>query len=386
MFRKSVVSILALACIMSLPTATLAEETSRREFSVAGGGKLVLDLETGADVEIRGTGGSSVIVEYSSVCSPDCKIDFRESGKGLTIRTEFLGRSSHQSSSIDLLIEVPRFFDVELDSNGGALSIDGVDGRFLGKTMGGELRLHDVRGEAELTTMGGKIELTDSELDGYLKTMGGEVLFENVIGNVKGSSMGGNVRYKNVERRNGRLGSPPRTGDQLDEIGPDTVQISTMGGAIRIEEAREGADVHTMGGNIRISDAEVFVRAKTMGGDIEIESIDGWVQATTMGGDVDVTVIGTGGDVNLVSMSGDIVLTVPSGFGMSLDLEIAFTRNSRQDYRIKAPGDLTQTVTPEWDYDHGSPRKYIRMAGSVSGRANSVSVRTVNGNITVRER
>ena len=62
--------------------------------------------------------------------------------------------------------------------------------------------------------------------------------------------MGGNGRDKNLQRREGELGSPARTGSDLGEITTDTVQISTMGGAIEIEDAPEGADLHTMGGNI----------------------------------------------------------------------------------------------------------------------------------------
>jgi hypothetical protein len=85
-------------------------------------------------------------------------------------------------------------------------------------------------------------------------------------------------------------------------------------------------------------------------------------------------------------MSGDIDLVVPSGFGMDLDLEIAFTRNSSQDFEIDAPGNLPSTVSPDWDHGHGTPRKYIRSSGSVNGGGNSVKIETVNGNITIRER
>ncbi len=110
-----------------------------------------------------------------------------------------------------------------------------------------------------------------------------------MVGDVRGSSMGGNVRYKNVRSRGGRSVAE-RTGGGIDEVDPDTVQISTMGGEIEVEEAPEGADLHTMGGDIEVHGARRFVRAKTMGGNIEIESIDGWVQATTMGGNIDVHV------------------------------------------------------------------------------------------------
>lgn len=383
MFKKAIATVFAVGCVLLL-TGASTDEQGTFEFPVGSGGELVLDLKAGGSVEIVGTGGSTVSVSYEMKCSPKCSIDFEEGANSLIVKTRFAKALGSQNSEIEMRFEVPSQFDVRLDSSGGGLSIDGVEGTFTGKTKGGRIELHNVWGEAELTTMGGRIVLTDSELDGFLKTMGGQVLFENVVGNVRGKSMGGNVRYKNVQRRDGRLGSPPRTGEDLDDSKPDTVQISTMGGAIEVDEAFEGADVHTMGGNIEIRDADRFVRAKTMGGDILIESIDGWVEATTMGGDIDVTVTGSGGDVQLTSMSGDVVLTVPSGFSMDLNLEIAYTRNSQQDYKIETPFDLRQSVSDEWDRENGTPRKYIRAKGSTGG-AHSVRVRTVNGNITVAQ-
>lgn len=381
------IRILFAGALLVFATAAAAEFQGDREFDASSGGTLILDLEAGGSVSITGHGGSGITVSYS-VSGPsadDCSVEFvfRENADELKIITDYTDRGSSHSSTIRFDIRVPSQFDIELDSMGGSLSIDGVEGEFRGKTMGGPLTLSDVRGEARLTTMGGQIRLTDSELDGSLKTMGGEVLFENVVGDVTGSSMGGNVRYKNVQRRGGQVGSPDRL-SEIDEATVETVQISTMGGAIEIEEAPEGASLHTMGGEIHVTDAARFVRAKTMGGDILIESVDGWVKATTMAGDVDVTVTGSGGDVELSSYSGDITLHVPSGFSMELELEIAYTRNSRQDYRIDAPFDLQELRTREWDYDNGSPRKFIRASGS-NGGANRVKIETINGNITIVE-
>lgn len=380
--RKRVLAALIMAAVANaLPAAAPAAPVSRT-FPAASGGTLVLDLDAGGDVEVAGTGGSSVKVAYTADCTPQCSVEFEETPKGLRVETRFSGGGGNQNSDIVLKIQVPGRFDVQVSSMGGDVSINGVEGEFSGKTHGGALTLRGVRGSASLSTMGGEITLTDSELDGSLKTMGGEVLFENVVGDVRGSSMGGNVRYKNVRRRDGEPGRPPRT-EEVAGATPETVQISTMGGRIEVEEAPEGANLQTMGGDIRVSDARRFVRATTMGGDIVIDGIDGWVDATTMGGSIETTVTGSGGDVTLTSMSGDITLHVPPGFGMDLDLEIAFTRNSEKNYTIKGPGRLPVTTTPEWDHTQGSPRRYIRSTGAVDGGGNKVKIRTVNGNITV---
>ena len=88
--------------------------------------------------------------------------------------------------------------------------------------------------------------------------------------------------------------------------------------------------------------------------------------------------------MTLTSLRANITLRVPRGFGMDLDLEIAYTRNSRQEYRIDAPRGLKPTVSPDRDYDKGSPRRYIRAAGAVNGGGNKVKIEAVHGNITVK--
>ncbi len=381
MFRSVLASFVLGSAALSFAAPTIrAEAAGPREFRVSPGQTLTLDLKAGGGVKVTGDGGSAVSVSYSA--SEGSVVEFDEGGDGLKVVTRYVTKSGHQSSNIDIEIHVPRRFDVAIDSMGGSLEIDGVEGAFRGQTMGGHLTLHDVRGEAHLKTMGGPIRLTESELDGSLETMGGEVLFQDVTGDVRGSSMGGNVRYERVTRRDGKRATLDRLGD-VDDVTDETVQITTMGGEIDVDEAPEGAALHTMGGDIHVKDARRFVSATTMGGDIVIDGADGWVKGTTMGGNIEATVVGSGGDVTLQSMSGDITLTVPRGFGMQLDLEIAYTKESTQSYRIITDLELSRSGTDEWDHEHGSPRKYLRATGTAGGGGNRVTIKTVNGDIRI---
>ena len=63
-----------------------------------------------------------------------------------------------------------------------------------------------------------------------------------------------------------------------------------------------------------------------MGGNIEIDAVDGLVKATTMGGDVNVRMVGDPAkgkrDVEIQSMGGDIMLTVPSALSMDFDITL----------------------------------------------------------------
>jgi DUF4097 and DUF4098 domain-containing protein YvlB len=355
-----------------------AQETIEKEFKVAMGKRLDLNLKTGGSVEISGWDKELLTakVYLDGRDWEDCKVDFKETSSGVQIHSSFIGKWRNHSTDVRCEIKVPKRFDLEIQTMGGEVSIMNVEGEISGKTMGGKLQLSGLKGKIDLTTMGGNITLTSSDLDGKVHTMGGQVLLQDVKGSVKGSSMGGNVIYKNVTNREGKS-----TGEE--------VRISTMGGDINVDDAPAGAEVHTMGGDINIRRAAQFVKAKTMGGDIDIDAIDGWVQATTMGGDVTVTMVGDPEkgrrDVELVSMGGDITLTVPAGLSMEFDIELAYTKESRRNYKIINDFEMQQETSKEWTYERGSPRKYIYGTGSVAGGKNKIRIETINGNVYVKK-
>ena len=150
-----------------------------------------------------------------------------------------------------------------------------------------------------------------------------------------------------------------------------------------------GALVNTMGGDIMVDQASGFVKAHTMGGNIDIKVDDGWVDATTMAGDISVRIEEGFGDgergVELTSLSGDIELMVPADASMDLDLTIAYTRNSSQDFEIKGDFDVQIERSKHWDYSNGSPRKRIYGKAKVAGGRYPVVIETINGDITIKK-
>jgi len=103
------------------------------------------------------------------------------------------------------------------------------------------------------------------------------------------------------------------------------------------------------------------VNVTTMGGDIRIDSVDGTRQATTIAGDIDITMVGDpekgNRDVKLKSMSGDVALTLPAGLSVDLDITLAYTKESSRDYKIISDFPIELEYTKEWDHSQGSPRK-----------------------------
>jgi DUF4097 and DUF4098 domain-containing protein YvlB len=360
------------ACILA------AADVPDKRVEASPGQLLDVNLATGGGIRIHG-GSENAVTVRTKLTGRDAdliRVAVERTAKGVSVTAKYEGRSNHTSGGADLDITVPARFDAELRTMGGELRIEGVEGQLHGSTMGGPLNLSGLKGKVEFTTMGGAVNLTSSQVDGRVKTMGGNVKIKDVVGDVKGSSMGGNVTYDNVQR--------PGKGDGKE------VEITTMGGEIKVASAPSGASLKTMGGDIRIGSAREFVKATTMGGDIEIKELDGAVAASTMGGDITVTMVGDPAqgrrDVKLESKGGEIRLTLPAGLSADIDVELDHTRNSSHTYKIDSDFPLAITDSPEWSEGHGSPRKTLKGVASVNGGKHKIVIRTINGNVTIRKR
>ncbi len=351
--------------------------TIEKEFTVSPGQKLDVDLKTGGTLKITGWDKNIVQVKASmrGRDEENCTVEIEQESGGVRISSYYERRKRTNSSDMSFEINVPNKFNLDLQTMGGGITIDHVDGTIEGRTMGGALELTQLKGSLDLTTMGGKVSLTNSDVDGKVMTMGGQVLVQDVTGNVKATSQGGNVIQRNVKPRSGR-----GTGDE--------VSIKTMGGDINVDDAPDGTDVHTMGGDIHIKRAVKFARAKTMGGNIDIDAIDGRVSATTMGGEINVRMVGDPANgersVEIESMGGDVSITLPAALSMDVDIILAYTKDRDDDYKIVSDFTVKQEETKEWDRSHGSPRKYIYGTGTLSGGKNKVRIKTINGNVFLK--
>jgi hypothetical protein len=347
-----------------------------KEFSVKSGQLLDLDLRTGATINIKGWDKDivSIDAELGGNDWEDVNLNFNQSSSGVAATSDYEGSRNNRSSKIEVTIKVPKKFDLKFETMGGAVTLNNIEGEMKGTTMGGPLNLSYLKGNLTLKTMGGPITLTDSDVDGKVSTMGGKVSIENVVGNVDGSSMGGNVTIKNLKRRDGT------------SIGKET-HISTMGGAIELNNAPFGADVQTMGGDITINSADKFVKAKTMGGNILIKSVNGSVKATTMGGNIGITETGTGDnkDIELKSMSGDITLVVPADFSMDINSQITYNQDESGKYKIHSDFSLNESTAQKEKNNGWRKTEVLTGTGIFNGGNNKVKISTIAGDIYIKK-
>ena len=363
--------ITGLLVVLFVAGTALALDPEGEEFQVKPGGLLEIKCKSGGSIAVRGWDRDVVkIIWYDDMNDlDDWNMDVKESSDGLKLVARMKNRRNH-SNSLQFEVMVPAEYDIEFESGGGGFYAEGITGTFDGTTGGGELVLTNVSGRAYLTTGGGEIEVTDSKLDGRMNTGGGPVLVENVVGNLKAASGGGNVQYVNVRDEDGDVRGP--AGSNYDGSTDDTVLISNAGGGINVRKASDGAVVSTGGGDINVRRADKFVDARTGAGDIHVEIAED--------GDVDEETV-------IISGYGEIWLEVPKGFGMTLEVEIAYTRNSRHRFEIDTDLDIDENRTEKWDYSHGNnSKKYIYGTGIFGNGDHMINIRTTNGDVHITER
>ena len=187
-------------------------------------------------------------------------------------------------------------------------------------------------------------------------------------------------------------GTPFTERSEIATSDSGAINMSKMGGDIDVDNAPHGATLSTMGGNIHVGNVGAFAHLKTMGGNIEIDQAKASIDAVSMGGnDTLHLVAGSEGsssaphDVELTSTGGGVELTVPKDFPMDVQVTLAYTKTASKTYRIDSNIGLTQNTSGEWDFSQGTPRKYIRAQGRVGSGSNHVVIKTVNGDVVIRQ-
>ena len=415
MRKASILLLILILAALGLPQGLFAAADGMiaKTFPMKMGGTLDLKIDSGGDIEITGWDREevAVTVNIGGEDGDKVNVEFDAGASGLKIRSD-CGKHTHCECDVRFAINAPAKCDIAVDSRGGGVDVEGIEGVLSGKTMGGALELTRIKGEIHLSTMGGSVTVEDSEASGKVSTMGGRVLIRNVKGNLKGSTMGGKVTYEGVSGRSAEsedeemnistMGGDIEISDTPNKVSAKTfggdidvgkakeVNVTTMGGDINVEEAPEGAQVTTMGGDIDIRSAGKYVKAKTMGGDIEVGAIDGGAEVTTMGGDITITMVGDPqkGDrsVDLSSLGGKIELALPAAISAKFDIELSYTKGKENRYEIKSDFPLEIKKSDKWEgHRFSSKRKYIYGTGTVGGGEHLIKIKTINGDVIIKK-
>ena len=360
--------------------AKQSDSIIERTLDATNGERLTLDLETGANVTVRGWAEpkAQFRVRLGGRDGAQTRVDIARVDGGVRVHMWFDKDAQIQSTSNAIEIMVPQRYDVRLKSSGGGLSLSDLEGRFEGTTGGGSLILSKLEGAADLQTGGGDIRVSDVDLSGSVSTGGGKVELSNVSGGLRGTSGSGPVVYRDADASDGQAGKKE-----------GRLHVSSAGGDIKLDEITDGAELETGGGSIRVRRATGHVEASTGGGDIDIGHVSGGVRANTGAGTVHIEVDELAADAGGITIStgkGEVVIELPADVAATFALETAYTDNHRGKTRIENDWDLPVTETDTWDDRQGTPRKYVRASGTVGGGGPLIKVHAVNGDIKVIRR
>lgn len=336
------------------------------------GERILLDLRTGGSVRIRPWEKDSAWVK-ATVGERDARQTHVTIGRddgGVVVRSVYTGSEDVQQTQHHFEVRVPRRFDVDIHSDGGAIDIDGLEGTISGRSGGGELTLTHLNGQIDLSTGGGTVLVKDSHLSGKVSTGGGGVKLKGVSGNLQGySGSGGVVKAESAK------------GDGSIHV------IDKPGGAITVASAPNGAVLSTGGGDVVVGPSAGAVSVRSGGGSIRLGPVSGSATAITGAGDVTVTVVGAGPhSVEVRSGKGLVTLNLPEGLDARLDLETGYTESLGHATHINSDIPLQIEKTDRWDDSKGTPRKYVRGQAVLGKGGGLIRVRTTNGDIVVRRR
>lgn len=255
--------------------------------------------------------------------------------------------------SVEVFCSVPAGRDVELETGGGEVRINGIEGGVKAKTGGGHLDASDCHGPVSLTTGGGDIDVRRCQGSLTAKTGGGDVSVQTCSGDIVCKSGGGDIDLMDcgggvtaktgggdVKLRDCRSGVEAKTGggsiDAEDCHG--AVSLTSGGGDIEASRCRGRLIVNTGGGAIRVDGAE-RVDASTGGGAIRLFGVSGSVDASTGGGLIVAEACGlsldTTGHFRLDSGGGDVRLRIPPRLPLDISVRLETARRVPPRKRVR---------------------------------------------------
>jgi DUF4097 and DUF4098 domain-containing protein YvlB len=327
-----------------------------KSFDVKAGGTLSLEAPSGS-IKVKTWDKLTVHViverkvktrseEEAREILEDYPTTVEQSGNDIRIRTRSHSRwddSDRIESSYR--VTVPRRFNLDMETAGGSIEVDDLDGDVAARTAGGSIKVGTVTGEAELKTAGGSIKLKGGGTSTLAKTAGGSIEVGDANGEVIVETAGGSIK---VGQAAGAIEAETAGGSiRLGPSGGD-VRASTAGGSIRIAPADGAVRASTAGGSIAVDGSKGPVRASTSGGSIEVRDARAGVTAKTSGGSVTAELnVAKGADATteLETAGGDVTVYIPDNLSVTIEARIRRTKGGKyaihSDFPIPGGIELT---------------------------------------------
>lgn len=278
--------------------------------------------------------------------------------------------------SVAYEIQVPLRFNLDLETQGGNVAVEELDGELQAATAGGDIRVGDVSGPVRGETAGGNIEMGNIGQRLEARTAGGCIRVGDVQGDATLATSGGHIIAGRIQ---GEARVETAGGDIVVRGASADVIAQTAGGQIRIGETGGSVRAQTSGGSIRLDAAQGPIQVQTAGGSIDLYQVRSAVQAATAAGKILAQIAATRdsfGASALRTSFGDVEVYLPADLPLTIEATIDSAAGHKilSDFPLKIEGD-------EKSYYPTT----VRGHGALNGGGVVLRIHTVSGNIEIRK-
>jgi DUF4097 and DUF4098 domain-containing protein YvlB len=285
-------------------------------------------------------------------------------------------RHSQMTRGAQYDITVPLRFNLDLETKGGGIEVEKLEGQLEAVTAGGGIRGGDLGGPVRVETAGGGIRLGNIAAPVEARTAGGSVRVGDVNGAAILETSGGEIVAGMVQ---GTLRAQTAGGDLVLRGASGPIEAQTAGGQIQIGQSGGNVIARTAGGSIWLQGARGRVEARTAGGSIDLLQMRNAIRAATSAGailaqvDADLKMFVAS---ELQTSAGDIQVFLPPNLPLTVDATIDMAAGH------KIVSDFPLNIQKE-----GKAFAPIKVwgEGALNGGGEVLRLRTVAGNIEIRK-
>jgi TonB family protein len=293
--------------------------------------------------------------------------------EGVSLEARLPWRKFPGQFGVSFEIHVPRQYCLKINTQGGNIEVQDIEGQVDLVTGGGNITVGSVG--PRVTTADTPLRSASNRagsITALLETQGGNIAIGDVAGTLRATTSGGHITT-------GNIGGDAilRTGGGQIQTGRITgvATLETGGGNVRVARSGSSATADTSGGQIDFGEAAGAIHAQTRGGAVHIDHVTGPTVVETSGGGIFLRQVDA--PLRVLSGEGDIVVYLPTQLAATID---AVVERGGGHSIVADPSLPLQISYP----DSGSGPRTIRGEGNLNGGGEVLNLKAVSGNIILK--